>query len=498
VVAVLGEPTLLGSQEPRIVVVPEGDDHPKWQEVVEFIAALGVVLDPWQMVVLRVALRRLGAVWAAFAVAVCAPRQNGKNGILEIRELIGPLVLGEKLLIHTAHLADTSKEGFRRLDDLIDANAWLSAQVKHIWRTNGHESIEFLDGRRIRFRTRTRGGGRGFSGSPVFFDEAMFLPEVSMGSILPVISAQPDPQIWYMGSAVDQAIMEDGVVFARVRARALSGDHERLAYFEWSLDAESPDLVEIELPRDLALLAAANPAFGIRIKPDYLEAEWRELDPRTHAVERGGVGDWPPVDGTAGQVIPLARWDELADDPVAEGARMLDPVWLAFDVTPDRSMSAIVAVGRRADGLAQIEVADHRVGTAWVPERLAELQTRHDVESVVCDAAGPAGSLLHLCENAGITAEPVSGSDYAKAFGAFLDAVDDSKLRHLGGQDLRAAVRGASKRPLGAGAFAWGRRNSTVDISPLVAATLALFAASNGSDWDSDADYVLDTRLTAA
>jgi hypothetical protein len=191
--------------------------------VEEFVRRLGVDLDEWQWDVLRVSLRRDADRWAAFAVAVCMPRQNGKNGILEIRELIGACILGERLLIHSAHLADTSKEGFRRLDELIDSNAWLSSQVKHIWRTNGHEAIEFVDGCRIRFRTRTRGGGRGFSGSPVIFDEAMFLPEVSMGSILPVISAQPDPQIWYMGSAVDQTIHEDGVSFARVRDRALRG-----------------------------------------------------------------------------------------------------------------------------------------------------------------------------------------------------------------------------------------------------------------------------------
>jgi hypothetical protein len=57
----------------------------------------------------------------------------------------------------------------------------------------------------------------------VIFDEAMFLPEVSMGSILPVISAQPDPQVWYMGSAVDQTIHEDGVSFARVRGACVGG-----------------------------------------------------------------------------------------------------------------------------------------------------------------------------------------------------------------------------------------------------------------------------------
>jgi hypothetical protein len=191
-------PAVVGSQVPRIRVVPDGFvDHPLWSEVADFLSRLGINPDDWQWDVLRVGLSRVPSLkmWAAFAVAVCCPRQNGKNGVLEMRELVGPLLLGEPLLIHSAHLADTSKEGFRRLDILLDMNDWLSKEVKHIWRTNGHESIEFRNGNRIRFRTRTRGGGRGFSGSPVIFDEAMFLPEISMGSILPVISAQPDPQV---------------------------------------------------------------------------------------------------------------------------------------------------------------------------------------------------------------------------------------------------------------------------------------------------------------
>lgn len=476
-VAVAQWPELLGSQSPRIRVVPaDAVEHPRWGEVVEFVARLGIVLDPWQLEVLRVSLMRTadGERWAAFAVAVCAPRQNGKNGILEVRELVGACLLGERLVIHSAHLADTSKEGFRRLDEVIDANDWLGKLTRHIWRTNGHEAIEFVNGNRIRFRTRTRGGGRGFSGSPVIFDEAMYLPEVSMGSIMPVISAQPDPQIWYMGSAVDQTIMEDGVVFARVRDRALSGEAERLAYFEWSLDAETPDQVELELPRDMQKLAAANPALGIRISPDYLEAEWRELDPRTHAVERGGVGDWPPVDGSAGQVIPIEKWDALADDPTSDGARMLDPVALAFDVTPDRAQAAIVAAGRRDDGDVQVEVVDHRPGTAWVPGRLAELSERHEPVVVMCDAAGPAGSLLPGCVDAGVNVEPISAGDHAKACGLLFDKVDERAVRHLGGHDLRTAVKGATRRPLG-DAWAWSRRNSSVNISPLVAATLAVW-----------------------
>lgn len=456
-------------------------EHPRWSEIVEFVRRLGLALDEWQWDVLHAGLMRAGDVWAAFVVAVCAPRQNGKNAILEIRELLGALLLGERLVIHSAHLADTSKEGFRRLDDLIDANEWLSREVRHVWRTNGHEAIEFRNGNRIRFRTRTRGGGRGFSGSPVIFDESMFLPEVSMGSILPVISAQPDPQVWYMGSAVDQTIHDDGVTFARVRERALSGEDSRLAYFEWSLDANTPDQVDVDDSSWLEAVAATNPALGVRISPDYVRAEERELDPRTFAVERYGVGDWPPTDGSASQVIPLDRWDALAD----VSGRMLDPVAVAFDVTPDRSSASIVTAGGRADGLVQVEVVEHRHGAGWLPGRLAEMVAEHDPIVVVCDATGPAGSLLHLCDTAGVTVQPVSAGDYAKAFGAFLDAAGDGRLRHLGGPDLRAAVKGASKRPLGDGAFAWGRRNSTVDISPLVAATLAYWGFETGG-WDGE------------
>lgn len=468
---VAAEPTLSGSQVPRICVVPEGGDHPRWSEVVDFVTELGIVLDPWQMMVLRASLRRRGSFWAAFAVACCAPRQNGKNAILEVRELIGPCLLGEPLLIHTAHLADTSKEAFRRLDDLLDANAWLSAQVKHIWRTNGHESIEFKNGRRIRFRTRTRGGGRGFSGSPVFFDEAMFLPLVSMGAILPVVSAQEDPQVWYMGSAVDQSIMDDGLTFARVRDRALKGEDDRLAYFEWSLDAETPDQVTEEQAADAKSWADTNPALGIRITADYLRAERDELDPRTFAVERLGVGDWPDPAGTV-TVIDMAQWTSLEDAQ----SEMPDPVCLAFDVSPDRKWAAIAAAGKREDELMHVEVVDHRPGTGWVVPRLKELCDRHYPSAVVCDSVSPAASLLNELDDAGVEVEKLTASQHAQACGMMFDLAEQGRLRHLGQPELEAALRGAATRPLGE-AWAWKRKQSTADICPLVAATLAVFPA---------------------
>lgn len=348
-----------------------------------------------------------------------------------------------------------------------------------MWRTNGHESIEFKNGGRIRSRTRTKGGGRGFSGDFVAFDEAMILSEVSMGAILPVVSAQPDPQIWYTGSAVDQLVHDDGVVFARVRDRALKGTDPRLAYFEWSVDAIDPDDIEEDVSANPAAWGQANPALGIRIDPDYVADERRELAPRTFAVERLGVGDWPATDGSASMVVDIDQWDGLADRESAPS----DPLCFAFDIAPDRSSASISVAGRRHDGLDHVEVVDRRRGTGWVVGRLVELNERHRPSAFVCDGSGPASSLLPDLRDRGIEALTVTAGEQAQACGMFYDLVDQARLRHLGTPELRAALRGAATRPLG-DSWAWSRKSSSVDISPLVASTLALWGLATAVSQD--------------
>jgi hypothetical protein len=94
--------------------------------------------------------------------------------------------------------------------------------------------------------------------------------------------------VWYTGSAVDQVVHEHGVVLARVRERALRGD-PGLAYYEWAAARSLEDLD----PDDRDGWRAANPALEIRISEEFVEAEQRAMDPKTFAVERLGVGDWP-------------------------------------------------------------------------------------------------------------------------------------------------------------------------------------------------------------
>jgi len=463
---------------PRFCSVPDCVDS-RGQEALEVADQLGITLDGWQAFALERGLGvREDGSWAALEVGLVCPRQNGKNGVLEVLELTGILAFGERLIIHSAHLADTSKEGFRRLEDLLDANAWLSSKVRHIWRTNGHEAIEFDTGQRIRFRTRTKGGGRGFSADRVVFDEAMILPEVSHAAVFPTVSARPNPQVWYTGSAVDQMIHEDGIVLARIRERGLAGEDPSLAYFEWSAEPEGDEPLVVasrnaDLLESREAWAEANPALGIRIAEEHVESELRSMDPRTFAVERLGIGDWPATDGSATTVIPVKRWLELVDSSSA----IVGPVAFAYDVAPDRSTTAICVAGAREDGFLHLEVVDSRPGTRWVAARVAELVERHDAVGVICDAAGPAGSLIPAIEELGVEVEAVSATDHSRACGSLLDAVLEGTIRHLGTAELRAAIRGAARRPLG-DSWAWSRKNSAVDISPLVAITLARWGAS--------------------
>ena len=91
------------------------------------------------------------------------------------------------------------------------------------------------DGSRLLFKTRTKKLGRGFSPQLVVLDESMFLEEEAMMALRPTLSAQPNPQLWFTGSAG----LEDAFEFGRVRSRAINalstGELDPYLFFaEWS------------------------------------------------------------------------------------------------------------------------------------------------------------------------------------------------------------------------------------------------------------------------
>jgi hypothetical protein len=147
------------------------------------------------------------------------------------------------------------------------------------------------------------------------------------------------------------------------------------------------------------------------------------------------------------------------------------------DVTPDRRRSAICAAGQTDDGIL-VEVVEARDGVSWVVDEVAALVAAHEPEVVVVDGAGQGQTLIAPLEKAGIEIARTDAPRMVSACGAFYDRVVEGRLVHLDQPELTAAVEGAVQRDLGDG-WAWARRKSAVDISPLVACTLALYGVES-------------------
>ena len=198
-----------------------------------------------------------------------------------------------------------------------------------------------------------------------------------------------------------------------------------------------------------------------------------EFDSMERAEFARAYGNRRAEADTYDPVIPSPVWESSGDT----GSRILDPVAFAVDVAPDRSHAAIVVAGSRDDGRTHVEVVEYRPGTGWVAQRVEELAARWGPRSVVVDNAGPAASLIPALEELDIPLDITGARDMASACGMFYDIALADQLRHIHQAPLTEALLAAQKRPLG-DSWAWSRKGSTVDISPLVAATLAVWGHS--------------------
>lgn len=448
-------------------------------EALRIAGLCGIELDPWQQLVLRVALAEAeSGLWEAFEVCLVLARQNGKNLLLEVLELFWLFVLGE-LVAHTAQLGDTAKKSYERLLAHIRRAPSLSRQVpdRLVRRSADDFSISTLDGARIEFGPRSSRSGRGAGMDKVVFDEAGFLGSPEITALVPTMTTRDNPQLWYTASA--------GLVTSeKLRALRDKGrvGAERTAYFEWSsaaTDGKSPEeLVRAGVLDDPLVWAECNPSLEMprphSISVEYIRGERQAMldEPASFLRERLTVFDEPSV---AGRVISQPAWAALED----LGAASVGPAVFALAVHPERTSAVIVAAGRRPDGVPLVEnVATGSAdpgdaesgGLGWAVEWFAKRRGAR----VALAQGGPAGGLTARLEAAGADVVKVSDAGYARASQAFYDAVTDRAFRHLGDEVMAAAVGAARRREIGDGAWSFSQRASGGDIGPLQGAVLAL------------------------
>jgi hypothetical protein len=428
---------------------------------------MGMPLMPWQQHVADVALEvdPDTGLLVYREVDLTVPRQSGKTSLLLAVMVHRALGFGKRQNI--VYTAQTRNDARKKWEDdhlpILDASPLRT--LYRVRKTNGGEAIKWSNGSMHGITSTTEKAGHGATLDLAVIDEAFAHEDARLEQGLsPTMITRPQPQLWVPSTAGTKrsTYLREKVDAGRTRAEL--GLTDAVAYFEWSAPKDSD-------PGDPATWHGCMPALGHTINEAAIRAEFERLP--LAEFRRAYLNQWPDDAPEGWRIIPETIWRGLADPDSQAGER----VAFGVDATPGGTHAAIAAAGTREDGLEHVEIVDHRRGLGWLLDRAKQLDERWSPVGWVIDPRGPAGFLIKDFEDAGLTVLTTSAGDVADATGSIIAAMgiqdgDMATLRYVPHPALDAAVAGADTKPLGDGRK-WDRRAPTVDISPLVAVTLA-------------------------
>ena len=430
-------------------------------------------------------------------VLVLMARQQGKTMMSEILALFFLYALGVQLIIGTSTNLDAAEEVWDGVVDIAETNEELAEEIEDIKRSSGRKTITLSGRRRYRIAAANRKGARGKSGDLILLDELREHQDFSAWSaVTKTTMARPNAIVWCMSNAGDGS----SVVLRNLRMKAHKKlgdpdginrdagntmiqyeeledfDDDTLGLFEWSAH---PDAVITD--RDE--WALANPSLGYGFVTERSLASACATDPPDE-FKTECLCQW--VTSTVTPPFPVDSWDAGKDEnsTIAKDS----PLWWGVDVSSDRAHASIAVCGIRPDGAWHIELVEYRSGTGWLVKWFQNAAPNYRGMRVALQSKGaPIGSMMDvLGAIEGIEIIECKGKDVAGWCGRMYDAVASSTetdidavpVYHITQPALDLAANIAATRPLGDGAWAWDRNKSMEDISPLVAVTMALGAAT--------------------
>lgn len=426
---------------------------------------IGQPLMPWQEQVALVGgelvENQFGLLVPAYRfVVITVERQNGKTTL--VLAWIGQRSLGWGSPQRTVYSAQTGSDARKKL--LEDWSPVLEPRreklgIKRILKASGNEAVEFRNGSRCVLMGSGEDAGHGKTVDLAIKDEFFAdYDDRRDQALVPAMATRDAAQVLTLSTAGTDASVPLRRAVEQGRQAVETGQKSGVAYFEWSAD-EADDI------DDPAVWWANIPALGYTISEDVIRQARATLS--EGEFRRAFLNQWTKSED---RVIPAAAWDLVnGPDFKPSGA-----ITFGIDVNPERSAAAITACGNRA-----LEVVEHRPLLSWLVDRAAEIDKRTPGCQWAYDGSpsAPIASLVPDLERAGLRLVPVKSTDMPGACGGFYDAVVDRTVKVRRDPSMDEALAGATRRTTG-DAWSWARRGS-VDISPLVAATVALRIAAS-------------------
>lgn len=424
---------------------------------------LGLPLMPWQRLVAEIGgeYEPTTGLPAYREVIVTVPRQSGKTTLILAWQVQRAIGWDEpQRIVYSAQSGNDARKKLIEDQLPILEPRRKALGISRILRGMGNEAVEFVNNSRIVLLASTADSGHGKTvdlgvKDELFADfddrrDQMLVPAMMTKRAAQMLTAST------MGT--DESVPLNRAV-DRGRLAAGAGVTEGIAYFEWSADPNDD-------PDDPATWWSCMPALGWTVTEGVVRHARRSMS--DSEFRRAFLNQLTKSDE---RVIPVAAWAAVCSDNVAPVGQLV----FSVDVNPERTAASIVAATTEA-----LELIDHRASTGWVVARARELSDRHGGSWVV-DGSGPAGSLIPDMERAGVKVHPLTSRELIEACAGFFDAVGQGNVSIRRHSRLDEAAAGAARRRVG-DAWAWTRKAASADISPLVAATLALWGARRGGE----------------
>lgn len=281
------------------------------------------------------------------------------------------------------------------------------------------------------------------------------------------------------------------------RSRVEADVREGAAYFEWSDDGTGD-------PADETRWWNCMPGLGHTVPIKNVRSDYNNLDLIDFCAEY--LGWWPTGAMPLWTTIAEQTWRDLF-----HGGDYLEPIALGVDANPELTVASIgMAAQITAGGDHHLELVARHAGVNWVVEAILSLCRSQPVCAVGVDRNGPlAGIVMPLTraaeeQNLDITivelTSPMASAACATVYNETGEHDDDPRteeavttrrVRHIGQEDLSAAVGGVLRHFHG-DRWRWDRINSSTDITPLSACTWALYAGEM-EEWIGAAYDVRDS-----
>lgn len=456
---------------------PRTPERPTYGPAIARVSAkLGYPFMPWQRHVHDIAGEVLPDGRMAYPVVVLlVPRRAGKTRATLALGLQRCSAIRSGRAWYTAQTGGDAGLTFREEWVPYVASSELASGISTRL-SNGSESLRIPSrGSRFGVFAPTERALHGQDADLVVVDEAWAFSDLK-GSTLeaalrPTMLTRPQRQLWIISAGgTDESTW---LLRYRELGRSIAGlPDQGIAYFEWhpEIDAAGNPVDDLDDPETWL---GCHPAIGYTVDLDSLKQDRKTMGDslfrRSYLnVFQSSAGD---------RILPEVEWKKCVDPDLA-----LNPGYgtvLAYDVAMDGTAGSIVLARRGVDEdgspVLEAELVDYRTGTSWMVDAVAKLRTEFRV-SIAADSVGPASRITRELLDRGITVETLTTREYVDACAELLDDVKGLRLRHRGQGPLDAAASGAARRELG-DAWAWTRKKSSVDVSPVVALSIAAHKA---------------------